>query len=153
MAHVWTDSGISALLGVFPATASAQPTQLYMGLFGSQTSGTVPSRSALGGAAPSGWTETPMYTAQRQAISGNQWGAPVISGNGIAVTGRQVTFPTASGAGQSANGFFLATKPSSVAGDTILFFSNFDDLTALALPSGDVVRVIPTIQFNVSGGA
>lgn len=153
MAHILTNSGLSAMMSVFPATASAQPPVLWMGLFGSQTSGTVPSRSAIGGAVPSGYTETPMWTAQRQAISGNQWGAPVISGNGIAMTARQVTFPTASGAGQSANGFFLSTKPSAVAGETILFFSNFDDLTALAIASGDVVRVQPALQFNVSGGA
>lgn len=153
MAHIWTDSGLSALLGIFPRTASAQPTALWMGLFASQTSGTVPSRSAYGGASPSGWTETPMWTAQRQPFSANQWGDPIISAGGIAITGRQATFATATGGGQSANGFFLSNRPSSVAGEVILFFSNFDDLTALAIASGDVVRVTPTIRFNVSGGA
>lgn len=152
MAHTWTDSGLSALLGAFPRSA-AIPAVSYLGLFASQTSGTVPNRTAHGGAAPGGWVETPMFTGARQVISAGQWGVPIISGNGVAVTGLQVQFPSATANGMSANGFFLATEPSSKAGDTPFFFANFDDLTQLAINSADVVRVTPRIQFNVSAGA
>lgn len=150
MAHTWTDSGLSALLTTFPATASAQPTVLYLGLFASQTSGTVPSRTATGGAAPGTWTETPQFASARQVISGNQWGGPAVNGNGVRSVGPQVTFPTATANGLSANGFFLSNKVSAVAGDLPFFFSNFDDLTTVLINSGDVVRVTPTVAFNIS---
>lgn len=153
MAAIFTDSGLSALLGVFPATATAQPTVLYVGLFASQTSGTVPSRTAQGGAVPASWVETPQFASARQVISGNQWGAPTIAGNGVSVAGPQVTFPTATSNGLSANGFFVSTLVSSKAGDNPLFFSNFNDLTQLAINSGDVVRITPTVAFNISAGA
>lgn len=151
MAHIFPDSGLSALLGVFPPTASAQPTAMWLGMFGSQTSGTVPNRTAFGGLTPGGWVET--LQLDRQRISGDQWGAPAINGAGVRRTGVQVTFPTATAAGLSANGFFLALRASSMAGDTIIYFSNFDDLTMIAINSGDVVRVQPNFQFNVSAGA
>ena len=150
MAHIFTDSGLSALLTVFPQTASAQPSVLYVGLFASQTSGTVPSRTAQGGAIPASWVETPQFASARQVISGNQWGPPAINGNGVRVTGIQVTFPTATANGLSANGFFLATRVSSTAGDVSVAFANFDDLTMLTINSGDVVRVTPYMQFNIS---
>lgn len=150
MAHTFTNTALSALLGVLPMTASAQPTVLYLGLFASQTSGTVPSRTAYGDATPGGWVETPQFASARQVISGNQWGAPAVNGNGVRVTALQVTFPTATANGLSANGFFLATMVSSKAGDVPIYFSNFDDLTMLAINSGDVVRVQPTWQWNVS---
>jgi hypothetical protein len=151
MAHTWTDSGLSALLGAFPRSA-AIPAVMYAGLFASQTSGTVPNRTAHGGAAPGGWVETPQFASARQVISGAQWSVPIISGNGVAVTGLQLTFPTATANGLSANGFFLSNEPSSKAGDTPFFFANFDDLTQITINSGDVVRVTPRIQFNVSAG-
>lgn len=153
MAAIFTNTGLSALLGTFPQTASAQPPVLYLGLFASQTSGTVPDRTAFGGAAPGGWVETPQFASARQVISGNQWGAQVVAGNGVQTVGPQVTFPTATANGLSANGFFLATQPSSKAGDIPFFFSNFNDLTQLAINSGDVVRITPTVQFNISAGA
>lgn len=151
MAHTFTNSGLSALLTVFPQTASGQPPVLYLGLFASQTSGTVPSRTATGGAAPGTWTETPQFASARQVISGNQWGAPNVNGNGVRVSALQVTFPTATANGLSANGFFISPGISGgAAGDIPIFFSNFDDLTMIAINSGDVVKVTPTIQFNIS---
>ena len=150
MAHTFTNTGLSAMLTVFPQTASAQPTVLYLGLFASQTSGTVPDRTAFRGATPGGWTETPQFASARQVISGNQWGNIASNGNGMRTTALQVTFPTATANGLSANGFFLATLVSSKAGDIPIYFANFDDLTQLTINSGDVVRVTPAFQYNVS---
>lgn len=152
MAHTFTDSGLSAMLGAFPRSALI-PAVTYVGLFASQTSGTVPNRTAHGGAAPGGWVETPQFTGQRQVISAAQWSVPIISGNGVAVTGIQLTFPTATANGLSANGFFLSNQPSSVAADNPYFFANFDDLTQISINSGDVVRITPRMQWNVSAGA
>lgn len=149
MAHTFTDTGLSAILTTMPATASAQFTASWVGLFGSQTSGTVPSRTAFGGAAPGGWVES--VAAPRALITGNAWGAPAINGNGVRTTGPQVAI-TATAAG-SANGFFLANRPSSVAADIPFFFANFDDLTTILYNSGDVIRVTPFWQLNVSAAA
>ena len=149
MAHTFTDSGLSALLCVFPRSAVI-PAVMYAGLFASQTSGTVPDRTAHGGAAPGGWTETPQFASARQVISASQWSVPIISGNGVAVTGIQLTFPTATANGLSANGFFLSDLISSKAGDNPFFFANFDDLSMIAINSGDVVRITPRLQFNIS---
>jgi hypothetical protein len=148
MAHTFTNSGLSALLGMVPITASAQVTAWWLGLFASQTSGTVPNRTAYGGATPGGWVETPQLP--RQAIAANEWAGQDVNGNGVRVTGKQVTFATATANGLSANGFFISNRPSSVAADVIFYFANFDDLTMLTINSGDVVRVQPTWQLNVS---
>ena len=146
MAHTFTNTGLSALLGIWPRN-NTNDAVTYVGLFGSQTSGTVPSRTAYGGAAPGGWVEAPGVV--RQVISAAQWGVGAVNGNGYKITGIQVTFPTATGT-YSANGFFLASKDSSQAGDIPYFYANFDDLTMLTVNSGDVVKVTPGIQFNVS---
>ena len=148
MAHIWPNSGLSALLGTFPVSALV-PGVTYIGLFGSQTTGTVPNRTAFGGASPGGWTES--VSVPRRVISAAQWGAQAVNGNGVRVTGLQVA-TTATGAG-SANGFFLARQVSSMAGDDIYYFANFDDLTLISYNSGDIVRITPAVQFNVSAGA
>ena len=146
MAHVYPNSGLSALLGIWPRNGTNDAVT-YVGLFASQTSGTVPSRTAFGGDTPGGWTESPGVA--RQVISAGAWDGGAVNGNGVRVTGPQVTFPTAS-AIYTANGFFLANKVSSQAGDVPYFFANFDDLTTLTPQSGDVIRVTPAVQFNIS---
>lgn len=146
MAHTLTDTGLSAMLSVFPATASAQPTAMWIGLFGSQTSGTVPNRTAHGGAAPGGWVES--VGVPRVRVDGNSWGAAAIVGNGVRFTAAQVIV-TATAAG-SANGSVLANRPSSVAADIPYGFANFDDLTTITYNSGAVIRITPTFGFNVS---
>src|SRR3990167_2695061 len=103
MAHTFCDTGMSAWIMTFPATASAQPTAMWLGCFGSQTSGTVPNRTAFGGATPGGWVES--VSLPRAIINGNSWAAPATNGNGFRSTAAQVAM-TATGAG-SANGFFL----------------------------------------------
>jgi hypothetical protein len=149
MAHIFPNSGLSAMAGCFPQTASAQPTAWWLGWFASQTSGTVPDRTAFGGATPGGWTESPSQA--RAAIAANAWLGPAVNGNGVRVTAAQVAI-TATGNG-SANGFFIANRPSSVAADVIFYFANFDDLTTVTYNSGDVLRVTPQWQYNISAGA
>jgi len=146
MAHTFTDSGLAALLTVIPQTASAQPTAWWLGGFGSQTSGTVPNRTAQGGAAPASWVES--VSLPRAAIAANGWLGTAINGGGVRTTAAQVAM-TATGAG-SANGFFIANQVSSKAGDVPFYFSNFDDLATVTYNSGDVIRVTPQWQFNVS---
>ena len=86
-------------------------------------------------------------------IGAAQWGVQTVDGAGVSVTGLQVEFATATANAGSANGWFLAAKPSSVAGDDIYAFANFDDLTQLTINSGDVVRVTPKLRFHISAQA
>ena len=122
---------------------------MYIGLFSSQTASTVPARSATGGSSPSGWTEVTGTDYARQSIAAASWGANATNGDGRRTTAAQVTFPAAgSGGWDTANGFFIASHSASGAGDTIFYFANFDDTTAVTLSETDVIKVTPRIQKN-----
>ena len=146
MAHTFCDTGLSAMLLIFPNTATAQPTAWWLGFFGSQTSGTVPSRTAFEGATPGGWTES--VAVARISIAANAWQAGAVNGNGVRTTAAQVAV-TATAAG-SANGYFLSNRPTAAAPAITFAFANFDDLTTITYNSGDVIRLTPAFQFNVS---
>lgn len=146
MAETYTNEGLDFILGVFPLDDTAKPTNLYLGLFTSQTASTVAAVTATGGASPSGWTEATGTGYARQAIVNTAWGAAAASGIvGRQTTGPQVTFTVGAGAWGTVNGFFLATNSASGAGDKIILFANFDDLTAIATAVNDVIKITPTL--------
>ena len=148
MTEIFVDEGLDASLGVFPR-GGTNITTLYLGLFTSQTPSTVPARTAVGGAVPSGWTEAVGTAYARQAIAAASWGAPATNGNGRRVAAGQVTMPTVGAAGWGTiNGFFIATNPSSGAGDKIIYFSNFDDGLAIIAGENDVIKVTPRMQYD-----
>lgn len=147
MAEIFPDEGLDYCLGVV-FDALAQDTTFFVGLFTSQTASTVPARTATGGAVPAGWTEASFTNYARQAISAGAWGAPSTNGNGRKITGPQVTFPTVGASGDTVNGFFIATNSASGAGDTIIYFANFDSGIARVLVTGDIEKVTPSAQFD-----
>ena len=148
MAEIFVDEGLDKLLSIFPKNGSNLST-LYIGLFTSQTASTVPGRDATGGTSPGGWTEAAGTGYARQAISAASWGANSTSGSGRKTAAGQMTFPTVgSGGWGTANGFFLATHSSSQSGDTLIFFANFDDTTAVTLNENDVIKITPSMQFD-----
>jgi hypothetical protein len=148
MAEIFTDEGIDHIHGVWPKNGSNDAT-LYIGLFTGLTGSTVPARGATGGAAPAGWTEVTGVNYARQSIAAGSWGAPATNGNGRKITAGQVTFPTAGAGGwDEADGFFIATHNQSEAGDAIIYFANFDDLTPSTLNENDVIKVTPSMQFD-----
>ena len=146
MAEIFPDEGIDYIHGIFPKNGANIAT-LYCGLFTSQTASTVAARTATGGAVPSGWTEANFTSYVRQSIAAASWGAPATNGNGRKITATQVAFPAA-GSAQTVNGFFIATNSASGAGDTIIYFANFDDVTANALGVNDIQKVTPSMQFD-----
>lgn len=147
MAEIFPDEGLDYCLGVvFDATT--QDTTFFVGLFTSQTASTVPARTATGGAVPSGWSEATFTNYARQAISSGAWGAPATNGSGRKITGPQVTFPPVGASGNTVNGFFIATNSASGAGDTIIYFANFDSGVARVLVTGDIEKVTPAAQFD-----
>jgi hypothetical protein len=146
MAETYTNEGLDFILGVFPLDDTAKPTNLYLGLFTSQTSSTVPATTATGGAVPSGWTEATGTGYARQTIANTAWGAAAASGGvGRQTTGPQVTFTVGAGGWGTVNGFFIATQSASGASDKIILFANFDDLTAIATAVNDVIKITPTL--------
>lgn len=147
MAEIFPDEGLDYLLGV-AFDAATQDTTFYVGLFTSQTASTVPARTATGGASPSGWTEAAFTNYARQAISSGGWGSPATNGSGRKIAGPQVTFPTVGASGATVNGFFIATSSASGAGDTVIFFANFDSGVARVLVTGDIEKVTPSVQFD-----
>lgn len=148
MAEIFVDEGIDKIHGVFPKNGT-NLASLYIGLFTSQTSSTVPARGATGGAAPAGWTEALGTSYARQAIAAASWGTPSTNGNGRKISAAQVSFPAAGAGGWgTVNGFFIATNSASGAGDTIIFFANFDDGIANAIGAGDIQKVTPSMQFD-----
>lgn len=147
MAEIFPDEGLDYCLGVV-FDALAQDTTFFVGLFTSQSATTVPARTATGGAVPAGWTEATFSNYARQAISSGAWGAPSTNGNGRKIAAPQVTFPAVGASGNTINGFFISTLVASGAGDVIIYFANFDSLTARALITGDIEKVTASAQFD-----
>ncbi len=148
MAEIFPDVGLDYLLGIFPKNGTNAAT-LYIGLFTSQTASTVPATTATGGASPTGWTEAAGTAYARQSIAAASWGAAAAATGGRKTTAGQVTFPAVgSGGWGTINGFFIATHVSTQAGDTPIFFSNFDDLTAIPSANGDVIKITPSFVYG-----
>lgn len=147
MAEIFPDEGLDYLLGI-AFKAGTVDTTLFIGLFTSQTATTVPARTATGGASPSGWTEAAYTSYVRIAVATGGWGAASTNGNGRKIAGTQATFPTVGATGATVNGFFIATNSAAGAGDTVLFFANFDSGVARVLVTGDIEKVTPSVQFD-----
>lgn len=149
--------------GSFPV-----PTALYMGLFTSQSTTTVPSAdSTLTGSASAPYTtgtspvvECTSTGGYARAVLGASAGAlqttfpaPSTSGAGMRTTGTGVSFAQSSGAySGTVNGFFVANAASSTAQNTgkALFYSNFaDNSSVLVNSAGFTITVAP--YFHLDG--
>jgi len=149
MAEIFPDIGLDYALGVV-FDALAQDTTFFVGLFTSQSPTTVPARTIVAGASPSGWTEMGVTsgTYARQAITAGGWGSPSTVGNGRKITSEQETFTGFVG-DAAANGFFIATLVASGAGDVVIFFANFDSGVARTFATvSDQLLLTPSAQFD-----
>lgn len=146
MAEIFVDEGLDHILSIWPVDGANDVT-LYVGFFTSQTPTTVPTRAAQN-VGPVGWTEAAGVNYARQPITDFTWGAPFTSGSGRRVTAPQVTFPVVGAGGWGVvNGFFLSTAIDQASG-VIVFFANFDDLTAKPMNVGSQERVTASLQFD-----
>lgn len=148
MAEIFTDEGLDYEIGVL-YKAGTVDTTLYLGLFTSQTASTVPARTATGGASPSGWAEMTASsgTYARIAIATGDWGAAATNGSGRRISTSAAKTFTGFVSAANANGFFIATNSASGAGDTVLFFANFDSGVARGLATvADTLNITPRIQ-------
>ena len=81
-----------------------------------------------------------------QTISSASWGAQAAGTAGRKTAAGQVTFTTATTGGWGTiNGFTLGNA---LTVGSIYFAANFDDTTAVAIASSDIIKVTPTIQYN-----
>jgi hypothetical protein len=150
MAEIFPDEGLDLVINTM-FKGGTQDTTLFVGLFTSQTPTTVPARTATGGASPSGWTEMAASsgTYARIAIATGDWGANATNGNGRRSTLSAAKQFTGFVGAAAANGFFIATNSAAGAGDTILYFSNFDSGVARTFAAvGDQLNLTPRVQFD-----
>ena len=150
MAEIFPDEGLDYLLGI-AFKAGTVDTTLYLGLFTSQTATTAPARTATGGAVPSGWTEMTASSGSyaRIAIATGDWGAAATNGNGRRIAFSAAKTFTGFVSAAAANGFFVATNSASGAGDTIVYFSNFDSGASRSLASvSDQLQITARAQFD-----
>jgi hypothetical protein len=139
------NEGLDYILAIFPKNGTNIAT-MYLGLFTNATASTTPAATAVL-ATSTGVTEAAYSGYARVSIAAASWGATgaktIWSQSARGTTAAEVSFPAATATSATAiNGFFLATA--STAG-TAIFYSNFDDTTAVAsLAIGDVIKVTPT---------
>lgn len=150
MASIIPDEGRDYLLGIVPK-AGTTPATLYLGLFTSATASTVPAGTAVLATA-TGVTEAGYSGYARVSVASTDWGAQaadtIWSVAVRSVTASQKAFGAATATSAIAiNGFFLATA---LTGGIAIYYSNFDDTTAIAsLAIGDVIKITP--KFGQGG--
>ena len=144
MAEIWPDAGLDLVLGIFPK-GGTNITTTHLGLFTGFTASTVGSASQ---GSTSDYTEvsTSGTAYARQSLAAATWGAIAAGTGGRKTTYSQVTFPTATASFGTVNGFFVANGASGA--QTVFFAANFDDTTAVAIQTNDVIKVTPTAQYN-----
>lgn len=146
--EILPDEGLDYIISCL-LKAGTQPSNLYLGLFTSQTASTVPGASAVLSTA-TGVTEAAYTNYARVAVASGDWGSTgaktTWSQSGRGTTASQKSFPAATASYSTAiNGFFLASA--STAG-VALAYSNFDDTTAVAtMAIGDIIKVTPTFTL------
>lgn len=147
MAEIIPTEGLDYLISVILKNGGS-PANLYLGLFTSQTASTVPAASAVLDT-ETGVAEATYTSYARVAVPVADWGATgdktIWTQSARGSTAAQKSFPAAGAAYATAiNGFFLATT-SAVSTGVGVFYSNFDDTTAIAsLALGDIIRITPT---------
>jgi hypothetical protein len=143
VAEIFPEEGLDIVLGQFPKNAT-RLTSIYLCLFTSQTASTVITSAQT----MADITESAYTNYARQELATATWGAQADVGTtGRSTTYSQVTFPTCGATGSTINGFFISDILSTT-GDKCIAAANFDDVTAVALASGDIIKVTPSVQYN-----
>ncbi len=139
MAEIFPNEGLDL---IYSATAKGNvgPANTWLGLFSSYTASTVGSSAAV----IASWNEFAASGAYlRQTISSASWGTVGTTQSGRGSAAAQVTFATATAVWGTANGFIVCSGATAGAG-TVWFGANFDDTTAVAINTNDVIKVTPS---------
>ena len=141
MAEIFPNEGLGLIYAAYPKGATG-PANTWLGLF------TANSASALGSVSSAStiasWGEVANAGAYtRQTISSASWGTAATTQSGWGSGAAQVTFATATAVWGTINGFFVASSLVNATG-TIYFGANFDDTTAVAVNTNDIIKVTPS---------
>jgi len=143
MAEIFPNEGLDLIYAMFPKGGTG-PANTWIGLFTAYTASTVGSSAAT----VTSWTECSAAGAYaRQTISSASWGTVGTTQSGRGSAAAQVTFPTATAVWGTVNGFIVANSLTTNAGN-VWFGANFDDTTAVALNTNDVIKVTPTAVYT-----
>jgi hypothetical protein len=139
MAEVFPNEGLDLIYGGFPKGGTG-PANTWLGLFTAFTaSGCGNSLNVI--ASYSEVSNAGAYV--RQTISSASWGTVGTTQSGRGSGAAQVTFTTATAVWGTVNGFFIANSATNAAG-AVWFTANFDDTTAVAVNTNDVIKVTPS---------
>lgn len=147
MAELIPNEGLDYMLGIFPKNGTNLATT-YLGLFTGATASTTPGATAVLATA-TGVTEAGYTSYARVSVASTDWGSvggkTIWSQSARGTSASEKSFPAATATYPTAiNGFFLATTSGTGTGVS-LFYSNFDDETAVAtMAIGDIIKVTPT---------
>jgi hypothetical protein len=143
MAEIFPNEGLDLIYGLAPKGGTG-PANTWLGLFTAYTASTVGSSAAV----IASWTEAANAGAYtRQTISSASWGTVGTTQSGRGSAAAQVTFATATAVWGTVNGFFVANSLTNAAG-VVWFGANFDDVTAVAINTNDVIKVTPTWVYT-----
>lgn len=150
MAETFTTEGLTYIFSQFPQTSAVPASSLWMTLFftsASTVSASVVPASTATASGITGWVEASPLT--RVLVAASNWAAPSASGAGLRSANSQITFAAFATAPASAiAGFAITTASLTIAGDKVLFFSNFDDRTLITAGASDQVKVTPTWGYD-----
>ena len=141
MAQICPDEGLDVILGQFPLATAKYTSPLHCGLFKSQTATTVITHAQT----LSSITATTYTSYAVQDLAAATWGTIYErpTNLGRQVTYPQLTFPTVGASGDTVNGFYILDNASAKA----IGQANFDDLTAVALLTNDILKLTPTFAL------
>jgi len=140
MAEIFPNEGLTLIYAGFPK-GGAGPVNTWIGLFTGYTASTVGSSAS---SIANTWAEVSAAGAYtRQTISSASWGSAATTQSGWGSGAAQVTFATATAVWGTVNGFIVTQSLTTNAG-IVYFGANFDDTTAVAINTNDVIRVTPS---------
>ena len=143
MAEIFPNEGLTLIYAAVPKGGTG-PANTWLGLFTSSTASTVGS-SAATATSMSEVSNAGAYT--RQTISSASWGTAATTQSAWGSAAAQVTFATATAVWGTVNGFFVASSLTNATG-SVYFQANFDDTTAVAVNTNDVIKVTPTWAYS-----
>ncbi len=143
MAEIFPNEGLTLVFAAAPKGGTG-PANTWLGLFTSWTASTV----AGSASAVASWAEVSNAGAYvRQTISSASWGTAATTQSAWGTGAAQVTFATATAVWGTVNGFFIANSATNAAGN-VWFGASFDDTTAVAVNTNDVIKVTPTWAYS-----
>jgi hypothetical protein len=143
MAEIFPNEGLDLIYAGYPKGATG-PANTWLGLFTAYTASTVGTSAAV----IASWTEVTVAGAYvRQTISSASWGTVGTTQSGRGSAAAQVTFNTATAVWGTANGFIVCSGATGGAG-VVWYGANFDDTTAVAINTNDVIKVTPSWVYT-----